>query len=156
MKDVIFSKTFRHNLIGTSTLGQAGVSTLLHEGKVYLIEAGSMGELPQEWKIRACEGIDCNTGLPFVTMKRSKPQVGANTMLSRETQERQDDVARARDINANRRAMHQSSKMLCGKRRDFESQPRMANSAPCHGPSWKEGSGQNNGHSCTGRQSIFL
>ena len=28
VKDAIFSKTFRHNLIGTSTLGQAGVATL--------------------------------------------------------------------------------------------------------------------------------
>ena len=42
VSDAIYSKDFRHNLCGPSTLGTAGFSTLMHEGKVFLIEAKSM------------------------------------------------------------------------------------------------------------------
>jgi hypothetical protein len=46
VQGAIFSKNFRHNLIGTSTLGHAGISTLMHEGKVYLIDEKSVKQLP--------------------------------------------------------------------------------------------------------------
>ena len=101
IKGAIFSKSFRHNLIGTSTLGQVGISTFMHDGKVYLIEAGTINQLPEQWKIRACEGVDRDTGLPFITMKRSK-SLATNTVLSGDTRQ-QDDLARAKEINANRR-----------------------------------------------------
>ena len=48
IKGAIFSKSFRHNLIGTSTLGQVGISTFMHDGKVYLIEAGTINQLPEQ------------------------------------------------------------------------------------------------------------
>jgi hypothetical protein len=102
VKGAIFSKNFRHNLIGTSTLGQAGISTLMHEGKVYLIDEKSVKQLPKNWKIRACEGVDRETGLPFITMKRVKP-LWANTAQSVEAP-RQQDKDRAVTINANRKA----------------------------------------------------
>jgi hypothetical protein len=44
--DAIFSREFRHNLIGTSTLGAVNISTFFHDGKVHLIDADSVGESP--------------------------------------------------------------------------------------------------------------
>ena len=100
VQGAIFSKNFRHNLIGTWTLGHAGISTLMHEGKVYLIDEKSVGQLPERWKIRACEGVDRETGLPFITMKRVKP-LWANTAQSVEAPKQRDND-RAVIINANR------------------------------------------------------
>ncbi len=41
--DAMYSTNFRHNLCGTSTLGKVGFSTLMREGKVFLIDVKSMG-----------------------------------------------------------------------------------------------------------------
>jgi hypothetical protein len=103
VKDAIFSKEFRHNLIGTSTLAAASLSTLFHDGKVHLIDAGSIGEFPTEWKMRACEGVDEETGLPFITMKTSKPPTKPDGVTR--TDPRSRDVARAKEINANRKVV---------------------------------------------------
>jgi hypothetical protein len=99
VSDAIYSKDFRHNLCGTSTLGKAGFSTLMHEGKVYLIEAKSMGGLPKEWKVRACEGVDRDTGLPFIVMKKQPPR-RTPTVLTKETRQKGGEVTRAKQINA--------------------------------------------------------
>ena len=102
--DAIFSKEFRHNLIGTSTLGAADLSTLFHNGKVHLIDSGSVGEFPTQWKMRACEGVDEATGLPFITMKTSKPSTSITSMVQSSAPGAR-DVARAKEINANRKTV---------------------------------------------------
>jgi hypothetical protein len=98
VSDAIYSKDFRHNLCGTSTLGKAGFSTLMHEGKVLLIEAKSMGELPKTWKVRACEGVDRHTGLPFIVMKRLPPK-RTKMVLEKETRQKGEDVTQVKQMN---------------------------------------------------------
>ena len=98
VSDAIYSKDFRHNLCGTSTLGKAGFSTLMHEGKVFLIEAKSMGKLPKTWKVRACEGVDRETGLPFIVMKKPPPK-RAETVLKKETRKKGGGVTQIKQTN---------------------------------------------------------
>jgi hypothetical protein len=108
VSEAIYSKDFRHNLCGTSTLGKAGFSTLMHEGKVFLIDAKSMGELPKAWKVRACEGVDRDTGLPFIVMKRQKSKrVGA--ALKKEAQQKKEDATQVKQRNASWRSHREDS-----------------------------------------------
>ena len=99
VSEAIYSKEFRHNLCGTSTLGKAGFSTLMHEGKVFLIDAKSMGELPKAWKVRACEGVDRDTGLPFIVMKRQPPK-RVDAVPKKEDRQKREDVTQVKQINA--------------------------------------------------------
>jgi hypothetical protein len=115
VSDAIYSKDFRHNLCGTSTLGKAGISTLMHEGKVFLIEAKSMGELPNAWKVRACEGVDSDTGLPFIVMKRQPPRQ-EGTALEKEVRQKREDVTRVKQKNASWRRQEASTPINSTKR----------------------------------------
>jgi hypothetical protein len=107
VSDAIYSKNFRHNLCGTSTLGKAGISTLMHEGKVFLIDAKSMGQLPKTWKVRACEGVDRDTGLPFIVMKRQLPKK-ADTVLEKEARQKREETTRVKQRNASWRSRQEA------------------------------------------------
>ena len=108
VSEAIYSKDFRHNLCGTSTLGKAGFSTLMHEGKVFLIDAKSMGELPKAWKVRACEGVDRDTGLPFIVMKRQKPK-RVDAALKKEAKQKKEDATQVKQRNASWRSHREDS-----------------------------------------------
>jgi hypothetical protein len=71
----------------------------MHEGKVFLIDAKSMGELPKTWKVRACEGVDRDTGLPFIVMKRQLPKK-ADTVLKKEGRQKREDATQVKQRNA--------------------------------------------------------
>jgi hypothetical protein len=71
----------------------------MHEGKVFLIDAKSMGELPKTWKVRACEGVDRDTGLPFIVMKRQLPK-RADTVLKKEARQKREDATQVKQKNA--------------------------------------------------------
>jgi hypothetical protein len=108
VSDAIYSKNFRHNLCGTSTLGKAGLSTLMHEGKVFLIDAKSMGQLPKTWKVRACEGVDRDTGLPFIVMKRQLPKK-ADTVLKKEARQKREAATQVKQKNNSWRSQQVAS-----------------------------------------------
>ena len=65
-----FSESFSHNMIGTTPLDrQCGVTTMTHDGRVYLIEKKSIKSIPAEWNILVDNEYDRKTDLPFIKLQ---------------------------------------------------------------------------------------